>query len=165
VASASAVLASAVTSGAWALAWTNQTPAPLETQALDDETHLSDRLAHADGVDPMLTVCPDDRVLAASEQRLDGAVQVEMMYSNACMGVWGRVTRYDEQSSGNALSMRIYPHGDPDSSRSQERTATDVPSLYTPLLIEPDVDARVCGVATLTVDGTTTIELGPPLCI
>jgi len=39
-----------------------------------------------------------------------------------------------------------------------------VNSLYTPLLIEPDVEARVCGIATVTTDGKA-VELGPPMCV
>ena len=121
-------------------------------------------LPFADGVDPMQTVCHEDAVIAASEQRLDGDAQVQMMYSNECMGVWGRVTRYDGESAGNEVGMLIYPAIDMESSRNQERSAFDVQSIYTPLLIEPDVEARVCGIATITVDSEP-VELGPPLCV
>lgn len=112
----------------------------------------------------MQTVCREDKVIADVQMRDEEQFKVEMLYSNSCMGVWGRVTRYDGQAEGNAVSFRIYPADDPDSARSQERSAENVSSLYTPLLIEPDVEARVCGVATATRDGEM-IELGPPLCI
>lgn len=118
----------------------------------------------ADGVDPMQTVCRTDAVIGGSAERLDGEVQVQMMYSSRCMAAWGRVTRYDGKETGNSVSIRIFPKDDPQSDRSQERSAADVQSLYTTLMIEPDVDARVCGVATVTRDGES-IELGPPLCI
>ncbi|WP_156762099.1 helix-turn-helix domain-containing protein [Microbacterium karelineae] len=117
-----------------------------------------------DGVDPMRTVCKDDVVLAGTGDFLDGDVHVEMMYSNQCMGVWGRVTRNDGLAAGNELTIRIYPRDDPESERSQMRTDTDLDSLYTTLLIEPDVDARVCGVATVTVDGEEFVQ-PDPVCI
>ncbi|MDQ1131362.1 helix-turn-helix transcriptional regulator [Microbacterium sp. SORGH_AS_0888] len=120
-------------------------------------------LPYADGVDPMQTVCREDAVLAGGDKFLDGQALIEMMYSNRCMAVWGRVTRYDGKGSGNTLSVRIYPRSDPESSRDQERTDTDVQSLYTTLMIEPDVNARVCGVATVTVDGVATTST--PVCI
>lgn len=134
--------------------WATQRPALTGNQYLEA----------ADGVDPMKTECRHDRVVADIQQRADGAAQVEMLYSNSCLGVWGRVTRVDGAADGNTLSMRIYPANDPESTRSQERTSDDVNSLYTTLLIEPDVDARVCGIATMTVDGVE-VDLGPPMCV
>ncbi|WP_461640719.1 helix-turn-helix domain-containing protein [Leucobacter sp. BZR 635] len=134
--------------------WSSQRPALAGNEYLDP----------VDGVDPMKTECRHDRVIADVGPRHDGAVQIEMLYSNSCMGVWGRVTRVDGSADGNTLSMRIYPKDDPQSSRSQERTAESVNSLYTPLLIEPNVEARVCGIATMTVDGEE-VELGPPMCV
>lgn len=151
---ASALVASAATSAIW-IATTGHgehDPAP---QAL---------LAPENGVDPMRTRCRDGSVVAASEQRLGDAVQVQMLYSTACMAAWGRVTRYDEQAMGNTVTMRVYPATDPSSSRSQERAVPDVQSVYTPMLIETDVDARVCGLATIS-RGNETIALDPPICI
>lgn len=134
--------------------WAGQRPALAGNQYLEA----------VDGVDPMQTECRHDRVIADVQQRAEGAAQVEMLYSNSCMGVWGRVTRVDGDAAGNTLSMRIYPADDPESSRSQERSSDDVNSLYTPLLIEPEVEARVCGIATMTVDGEEVV-LGPPMCV
>lgn len=134
--------------------WTSQRPALAGNQFLAAE----------DGVDPMQTECRQDRVIADVGPRHEGAVQVEMLYSNSCMGVWGRVTRVDGAADGNSLSMRIYPADDPESGRSQERSSDNVNSIYTPLLIEPDVEARVCGIATMTDNGEV-IELGPPMCV
>lgn len=118
----------------------------------------------ADGVDPMTTVCREDAIVAASEQRENGAFLVQMMYSNRCMAAWGRITRYDGNAAGDQLSMTIYPAIDMQSARNQQRDSFDVQSLYTPLMIEPDVEARVCGLAAATVNGTP-VELGPALCI
>lgn len=126
-------------------------------------TATASYLPYADGVDPMQTECREDAVLAGGDKFLDGQALIEMMYSNKCMAVWGRVTRYDAKGAGNTLSIRIYPRADPQSSRNQERTDTDVQSLYTTLMIEPDVSARVCGVATVTVDGVATTS--NPVCI
>lgn len=134
--------------------WTSQRPSLAGNQFLAAE----------DGVDPMQTECRQDRVIADVGPRHDGAVQVEMLYSNSCMGVWGRVTRVDGAADGNSLSMRIYPADDPESDRSQQRSSDSVNSIYTPLLIEPNVEARVCGIATMTTNGEV-IELGPPMCV
>lgn len=157
---ATAVLCVSVTSAAWA---TMLLPMAT-TAAAAPSPSASEYLPYTDGVDPMQTICREDAVIAASEQRLDGAVQVQMMYSKTCMAAWGRVTRYDGDANGEQLSMRIYPAIDVESSRSQERSAFDLQSLYTPMMIEPDVEARVCGLASMTKDGQT-IELGPPECI
>lgn len=127
-------------------------------------TPESTYLPFADGVDPMLTICREDVVLAGGDEFLDGDVLVEMMYSNHCMAVWGRVTRYDGQAAGNSMSMLIYPRDDPDSDRNQLRSDSDLQSLYTTLLIEPDVEARVCGIVTITI-GEETFEQPNPVCI
>jgi len=121
-------------------------------------------LEAANGVDPMRTACKEDSVIAADEARFDGQVHVQLLYSNNCLAVWGRVTRYDGKSGGNEISMKIWPAKDPQSKRSQERSAQDLQSIYTPLIIEPDPEARICGIATITSDGET-VELGPPLCV
>lgn len=142
-----------VTSAVWAVVLANQPPAPAPN-ALPFET----------GVDPMVTACRNDAVIAAYEEREGGKYVVEMMYSNNCMAAWGRVTRYDERASGNELGMTVYPKDDPESDRTQERSESDVQSIYTPMLIEPDVAARVCGTAWVTVDGER-LDLSPALCI
>lgn len=159
IALSTAVIAAVVTSVIWSTvilppAVAAATPSPTDSY-----------LAYADGVDPMQTICREDAVIAASEQRQDGQFQVQMLYSKKCMAVWGRVTRYDNQSAGNSLTMLIYPAVDPQSPRNQERSAFDVQSIYTTLMIEPDVNARVCGIATVTQNGEDPIQLGPPMCI
>ncbi|WP_053383734.1 DUF2690 domain-containing protein [Leucobacter celer] len=121
-------------------------------------------LAAANGVDPMRTACKEDAVIAASEARLENQVHVQLLYSNDCMAVWGRVTRYDNKTEGNTMTMRIWPMDDPTSERAQSRTDINLQSLYTPMIIEPDVAARICGQATITVDGRTE-DLGPKLCV
>lgn len=159
IALSSAIAAALATSAIWSTvilppALAAATPTPTDSY-----------LAYADGVDPMQTVCREDAVIAASEQRQDGQFQVQMLYSKKCMAVWGRITRYDDESAGNSLTMLIYPAVDPESPRNQERSAFDVQSIYTTLMIEPDVDARVCGIATVTRDGHDPIQLGPPMCV
>lgn len=163
IACAAAIVSTSITSAVWfALAGA---PGTGDTDGEAGQSQQADYLPYADGVDPMRTVCREDAVIAASEQRLDDQFQVQMMYSNKCMAVWGRVTRYDGKSSGNLISMKIYPAIDHESSRNQERSAYDIQSIYTTLMIEPDVEARVCGIATITTDGTTPVELGPQMCI
>lgn len=118
----------------------------------------------ANGVDPMLTACRDDAVIAASEARFNDKVHVQLMYSNECMAVWGRVTRYDNKTEGNTMSMRVWPLDAPQSKRAQSRTDIGLQSLYTPMIIEPDTAARICGEASITVDGEAE-SLGPEICI
>ena len=115
------------------------------------------------GVDPTATDCKYDAVIAVSDMYLDNTVQVQLLYSSKCMAAWGRVTRYDGMAPGEHLSMTVYPAADPDGDRTQKRSAYDVQSIYTPMIIEPDVNARICGIATVSVDGKD-IERGPPSC-
>ena len=159
IAAGAAIVAAVVTSLVWgALA------SPAAPGAPTPENAEGPYLAAANGVDPMRTECKDDAVIAASEAKLDNQVHVQMMYSNNCLAVWGRVTRYDNQAEGNSMTMRIWPMDDPQSGRSQSRSDVNLQSLYTPMIVEPDVTARVCGQATITVDGRTE-DLGPMLCI
>lgn len=158
-----ALLAAVIGAVATSVVWSTVILPPAVAAATPSPT--DGYLAYADGVDPMQTVCREDAVIAASEQRQDGQFQVQMLYSKKCMAVWGRVTRYDNKSAGNSLTMLIYPAVDPESTRNQERSAFDVQSIYTTLMIEPDLDARVCGIATVTLDGQVPIQLGPPMCI
>lgn len=163
---AACALTAVVAVGATSVVWSTLL-APESAEAGQQPTPSAtsgEYLDYADGVDPMQTVCREDAVIAASEERLEGDVLVQMMYSNQCMAVWGRITRYDGEAAGNSLSMLIYPAIDLESERNQERSAFDVQSIYTTLMIEPDVEARVCGIATVT-RGEESIELGPPLCI
>lgn len=156
VAAGSAAVTAVVTSFVW-----SSLPS---TEAAESSTPAASYIDYADGVDPMQTICREDAVIAASEERLDGDVLVQMMYSKQCMAVWGRITRYDGNAAGNSVSMLIYPAVDLESPRNQERSAYDVQSLYTTLMIEPDVEARVCGFATIT-NGGDPVELGPPMCV
>lgn len=154
-----------VSIGSTSIAWSMLRP-PLTSNPIDAQNAAEDSnyVQYADGVDPMQTICREDATVAASEERLDGDVLVQMMYSNKCMAVWGRVTRYDGKAAGNSVAMKIYPAVDLNSTRNQERSAVDVQSIYTTLMIEPKVEARVCGIATVS-QGDKEIELGPPICI
>ncbi|WP_029089721.1 DUF2690 domain-containing protein [Brevibacterium album] len=155
--------AALVTAGATSLLWANVI-APGYDDFSPRSSVVKDYVDFADGVDPMRTVCREDAIIASAENRMDGEFLVEMMYSSQCMAVWGRVTRYDGKAIGNSLEMYVYPAIDMGSPRSQQRQSLNVNSLYTPLVIEPDVEARVCGIAEATVEGEV-IELGPALCI
>lgn len=149
---AGVLVGAAISSAVWAIA--GSAMPPVAPNALPFDT----------GVDPMTTACRNDAVIAAYEERNGGDYVVEMLYSHNCMAAWGRVTRYDERAAGNELGMTVYPIDDIGSDRTQERESADLHSLYTPMLIEPDVEARVCGVAWVTVDGEK-IDLSPALCI
>lgn len=134
---------------------------------LRDEASAEGREEPETGVDPMNSICHEDSVIAASEERLDGEVQVQLLWSNECNAAWGRITRWDEQSAGNSVRFMVYPQNEgPESDRTQEREAFDVQSVYTTMLIETNTEARICGVAYITrEDEDDEIELTPPMCI
>jgi len=162
---ASAVLSSVLTlGGGWLLAGPLGLVPPNAAASAPSPSASSTYVAVENGADPMQSECKNDAVLAGGDKFLDGQVLVEMMYSNSCMAVWGRVTRYDGLASGNTVTMSIYPKGDPESDRTQVRSEADVQSLYTKMFIEPNVDARVCGVATVTVGGESFTQPNP-VCI
>lgn len=162
VAAVSATVGALVASGIWAGAITLNGGGDRSSYGWSaQEQPLLDP---GDGVDPMRTVCAEDAAIVASEPRFDDQVYVQMLFSSDCMAAWGRVTRYDGKSAGNSVQMRIYPASDIESERSQERKAYDVQSVYTPLLMESNADAQLCGVASVTSDGVE-IELAPPVCI
>lgn len=163
VALVSALVSALLTSAVWAGVLTMRKGEAVQAGS-GQAASIEPLLDVGDGVDPMRTICRQDAVIAASEPRLGGDVQVQVLYSNHCTAAWGRVTRYDGKSFGNSLEMVVYPAANIESSRTQIRRAHDVQSLYTTMLIEPDVEARVCAVATVTIEGES-IELGPPICI
>ncbi|WP_150460791.1 DUF2690 domain-containing protein [Nesterenkonia ebinurensis] len=134
---------------------------------LREEAVAEGREEPASGVDPMNTRCHEDAVIAASEERLEGSVQVQILWSNECRAAWGRITRWDEQSMGNHVGFVIYPQTEsPESENAVYREAFDVQSVYTPMLIEENVETRLCGVAYITTDDAEDeIELAPPMCI
>ena len=167
---ATAAVTALATSGIW-FATTHSTDAASntteETPTSDSPTELIPAIGIADlvdGLEPSDTVCLDDALIAASEQRADGMAQVQILWSEQCKGVWARVTRYDGLSGGNAIGIRIYPQVDPESSRSQERMEFDSQSVYTTLFISPDPAEHVCAMATMTV-ANEEVELSPQLCI
>ncbi|WP_373868380.1 DUF2690 domain-containing protein [Nesterenkonia alkaliphila] len=134
---------------------------------LREEAADEGREEPASGVDPMNTVCHEDAVIAASEERLEGTVQVQILWSNECRAAWGRITRWDEQSMGNHVGFVVYPQTEgPESENAVHREAFDVQSVYTPMLIEENIDTRICGVAYISTDEAEgEIELAPPMCI
>lgn len=155
-----AVATALLSVGATSLVWVNQAP---EASPGVPENAEGPYLAAANGVDPMRTACKDDAVIAASETRLNNQIQVQLLYSNNCLAVWGRVTRYDNKAEENTMEMRVWPMDDPDSERGQSRSDVNLQSLYTPMIIEPDVTARICGQATVEIGGRIE-DLGPKLC-
>lgn len=136
-------------------------------EQIEAEAVAEGRETPATGVDPMGTMCHENSVIAASEERLDGAVQVQLIWSNECQAAWGRITRWDEESMGNSVGFLVYPQGEgPESENAQERTAFDVQSVYTTMLIEENTESRICGVGYITTDDEEDVmELSPPLCI
>ncbi|MBS1907961.1 MAG: DUF2690 domain-containing protein [Actinobacteria bacterium] len=157
---AAVVLSAVVTSLIWGTAQAGASPAG---DAGTPQNAAGPFLVPGNGVDPLRTKCKLDRVIAVDEARDDGQVHVQMLYSNACLASWGRVTRYDNASGGNTLSMRIWIENDPNGKRTQVVTGKNSQSVYTPMIVEPDPNVRVCSEATMTADGKT-VELGPPIC-
>lgn len=160
VATVTIMITAAVTSALWGLVIL-----PEARYADPTTSSVKNYVPFTDGVDPMLTVCREDAVVASATKRLNDQFLVEMLYSTQCMAAWGRVTRYDDQSAGNSLKMIVYPEVQMNSPRTQERSAVNLQSIYTTLMIEPDVDARVCGLAIVTVNDGVEKTLGTALCV
>jgi transcriptional regulator with XRE-family HTH domain len=140
-----AVLTACATSLVWFALSTAQSDASAST--------IEHYVDFSTGVDPMLTVCRKDGRVVASEDRLDGAVFVEVIYSDRCHAAWGRVTRYDAKTADNSIHMTVYLHDDPAGSKAQEATASNQQSVHTPLLVRTDDDGAVCGAASITRGG------------
>ncbi|WP_168209162.1 DUF2690 domain-containing protein [Agromyces intestinalis] len=115
------------------------------------------------GVDPALTPCVNDAEVATSSDRTNHT-RLEIIWSNKCYAGWGRVTRYDEQVSGNSVTVSIYPETAPQGPDRQSATEPNVQGAYTTLVVRPTPQTRLCAVGAITVDGES-IDLGEPLCI
>ena len=116
----------------------------------------------ATGVDPGATTCVEDAGPAAGETRNEDYL-LEVMWSERCQAAWGRITRYDNRSSGNSVHIEIAPRSEEQDSQRQESDVADVQSAYTPLIVRTDGDTRICAQGSVTLDGVT-IDMGDPLC-
>lgn len=114
------------------------------------------------GVDPAATSCVDDAGPAAGETRNQDYL-LEVMWSERCQAAWGRITRYDNRSSGNSVHIEIAPRGDDQDSQRQESDVADVQGAYTALIVRTDGATRICAQGSVTLDGVT-IDMGDPLC-
>jgi len=115
------------------------------------------------GVDPAMTECVNDAEVATSSPRTNDTL-LEIIWSNKCYAGWARVTRYDEQISGNSVTVAIYPETAAQGPDRQAATEPNVQGAYTTLVVRPTPQTRLCTVGAITVDGTS-IDLGEPLCI
>lgn len=115
------------------------------------------------GVDPALSPCVNDAEVATSETRADHYL-LEIIWSNKCYAGWARLTRYDEQVSGNSVTVSIYPETAANGADRQSATEPNVQGAYTTLLVRPTPKTRLCTVGVVTIDGAS-IDLGEPLCI
>ncbi|MCJ1708863.1 YjfA family protein [Microbacterium sp. VKM Ac-2923] len=115
------------------------------------------------GVDPATTPCIEDAEPAAAETRNESYL-LEVIWSENCDAAWGRVTRYDNRSSGNSVHVEISPRDGDEGHQKQQATIGDVQGAYTALIIRADGNTRLCARGSVTVDGAT-IDLGDPLCI
>lgn len=121
------------------------------------------RIAAQNGTDPAQTACLDDARVATGDTRADNSL-LEIVWSDACQAGWGRITRYDGLSSGNTVTIAIYPETSPDGPDRQEAVEQDVQGAYTALVVRPSPDTLLCAEGSFTVDGKR-IDLGDPLCI
>jgi len=116
------------------------------------------------GDDPALfPACLGDAITGAAETRLTNYL-LEVIWSANCRAGWGRVTRYDNQSQGNQMSVTAFLQADPNGPSSQTFSDSDSQSIYTNLIATHSVDDRICVKATVT-DGGQSIDLGAPLCL
>ncbi|WP_395245232.1 helix-turn-helix domain-containing protein [Agromyces sp. MMS24-K17] len=115
------------------------------------------------GVDPAMSPCVNDAEVATSSPRTNNT-KLEIIWSNKCYAGWGRVTRYDEQISGNSVMVAIYPETAAQGPDRQEAIEPNVQGAYTTLVVRPTPETRLCAVGAITLDGES-IDLGEPLCI
>jgi hypothetical protein len=115
------------------------------------------------GVDPALTECVNDAEVATSSPRTNNTL-LEIIWSNKCYAGWARITRYDEQISGNSMTVAIYPETAAQGPDRQSVTEPNVQGAYTTLVVRPTPQTRLCAVGVVTLDGES-IDLGEPLCI
>lgn len=115
------------------------------------------------GVDPAMTECVNDAEVATSSPRTNDTL-LEIIWSNKCYAGWARVTRYDEQISGNSVMVAIYPETAAQGHDRQSATEPNVQGAYTTLVVRPTPQTRLCAVGVITVGGES-IDLGEPLCI
>lgn len=114
------------------------------------------------GVDPALSPCVNDAEVATSSPRTNNT-KLEIIWSNKCYAGWARITRYDEQVSGNSMTVAIYPETAPQGPDRQSAVEPNVQSAYTTLVVRPTPETRLCAVGVITLDGES-IDLGEPLC-
>jgi hypothetical protein len=114
------------------------------------------------GVDPAMTECVNDAEVATSSPRTHNTL-LEIIWSNKCYAGWARVTRYDEEISGNSMTVAIYPETAAQGPDRQSATEPNVQSAYTTLVVRPTPQTRLCTVGAITLDGES-IDLGEPLC-
>lgn len=115
------------------------------------------------GDDPAATTCVDDAIVAASTTRAHDT-KIELIYSAVCNAAWGRITRYDDQSSGQSVSARIYEKAHPNAPSAQSTTEPDAQSAYTTLIARSSTEDHLCVTASITVKGAD-VDLGDPICI
>jgi len=115
------------------------------------------------GTDPAATPCVDDAVVVASEVR-ERDTQLQIIYSEACHAAWARITRYDDASAGNTVSVSIYRQIAPDAADRQDATEPDAQSAYTTLLVRETPQTRLCATGAIS-DAGERLELGEPVCL
>lgn len=116
----------------------------------------------SNGSDPALSPCVNDAAVVASSPRHNDTL-LEIVWSDACDAGWARVTRYDDRFSGNSMTISLYPETAAHGAERQTAAEPNVQSAYTPLLVRPNPQTRLCAVGSITVDGES-IDLGDPLC-
>ena len=125
-------------------------------------TEDAPRFVVENGVDPATTPCVDDAAVVSSETR-ERNTQLQIIYSANCHAAWSRITRFDDQATGNVVSTSIFRQIAPEASDRQDTTEPDAQSAYTTLIVRPTPQTRICATGSLTVGGKD-INLNPPVC-
>ncbi|MDQ1131361.1 helix-turn-helix transcriptional regulator [Microbacterium sp. SORGH_AS_0888] len=113
--------------------------------------------------DPMQTVCREDAQARAVAPRLDGALVLTLFSSRSCGAAWAEVTREDDTTRGEPLTIEVYRQGDRYGGRGKPRTSTDATSVRTGLLLDVAAGSEICALVSMS-DAGVPVELGPPLC-
>ncbi len=112
------------------------------------------------GDDPVRSGCTRDAILAVSVEQADGTL-VQIMWSEACLANWGRITRADNLVQGNEITVVLTGHF-ANAPNPIVATGTDHQTVYTPIMVI-DPTYKVCVTGSWTV-GEETVEVTEPVC-
>lgn len=115
------------------------------------------------GDNPINSRCLEDAQVAIST-RANPFFLLEVIYSPACDAAWARITRTDDEDSGNEIRVTIYQRADPNGLTRQTAVEPDAHSAFTMMIVRSSPTDRLCTVGTVTFANKPDAS-GRPLCL